>query len=240
MTSCKAVVLPRRFVVAGTGTGVGKTVVSALLVRGLAARYWKPVQAGLPEVTGEPTDSQLVQQLSGCAATAIEPEAYRLRQPASPHWAAEQQGIVLERERLWPPEGNDPLVVELAGGLLVPLSAHLLQVDVIGEWGLPVVLVAHAGLGTLNHTLLSLEALRKRRIPVLGLVLNGTPFADNATVLPHLGRTRLLGQLLSLDPPGPGTLDQEWQHGGWQRWWDSEAAPLEESLGNSRRPQCAS
>ena len=216
--------LPSRFVVAGTGTGVGKTVVSALLVRSLAARYWKPVQAGLPEVTGEPTDSQLVQQLSGCAAAAVEPEAYRLRQPASPHWAAAQEGMVLDRERLWPPEGDVPLVVELAGGLLVPLSTHLLQIDVLGEWGLPVVLVAHAGLGTLNHTLLSLEALRKRRIPVLGLVLNGTPFADNATLLPAVGRTRLLGQLPPLSPLEAGTLDQAWRDSGLQRWWD--APPL--------------
>lgn len=212
--------LPLRFVVAGTGTGVGKTVVSALLVRGLTARYWKPVQAGLPEITGEPTDSQRVQQLTGCAAADVEPEAYRLRQPASPHWAAEQEGMVLDRERLWPPEGNDPLVVELAGGLLVPLGKHLLQIDVVGEWGLPVVLVAAAGLGTLNHTLLSLEALRKRRIPVLGLVLNGTPFADNAAVLQELGRTRLLGQLPPLSALETSTLDQAWRDSGLQHWWD--------------------
>ncbi len=219
--------LPQRLVVAGTDTGVGKTVVSALLVRALAARYWKPIQAGLPPLSSEPSDSQQVQRLSGCPSTAVVPEAYGLRYPASPHWAAEQEGITLERQRLWPPEdGEDKgLVVELAGGLLVPITRHLLQIDVMAEWTLPVVLVARAGLGTINHTLLSLEALRRRRIPVLGLVLNGDGFADNATVLPQLGRTRLLGQVPWLPCLAPGALDQVWRSSGMASWWPATVSP---------------
>lgn len=218
-------VLPRRLVVAGTDTGVGKTVVSALLVRGLGARYWKPIQAGLPPLSSEPSDSRRVQTLSGCANSAIVPEAYGLQHPASPHWAAEREGIVLERQRLWPPEEEEhkALVVELAGGLLVPVTPHLLQIDVMGEWALPVVLVARAGLGTINHTLLSLEALRRRRIPVLGLVLNGDGFADNATVLPRLGRTRLLGHVPRLHDVNPETLEQVWRSSGMASWWPATA-----------------
>lgn len=220
-----ATALPRRLVVAGTDTGVGKTMISALLVRALAARYWKPIQAGLPPLSSEPGDSQQVQRLSGCPDSAIVPEAYGLQHPASPHWAAEQEGIVLERQRLWPPEEEEDqaLVVELAGGLLVPITRHLLQIDVMGEWALPVVLVARAGLGTINHTLLSLEALRRRRIPVLGLVLNGDGFADNATVLPQLGRTRLLGHVPRLPCVEPGVLEQVWRSSGMASWWPATA-----------------
>jgi len=219
--------LPRRLVVAGTDTGVGKTVISALLVRGLGARYWKPIQAGLPPLSAEPSDSRRVQTLSGCPVSAILPEAYGLQHPASPHWAAEQEGIVLERQRLWPPEEEEhkALVVELAGGLMVPVTPHLLQIDVMGEWALPVVLVARAGLGTINHTLLSLEALRRRRIPVLGLVLNGDGFADNATVLPRLGRTRLLSHVPRLHDVNPEALAQVWHSSGMASWWPATASP---------------
>ena len=222
-----ATALPRRLVVAGTDTGVGKTLVSALLVRALSARYWKPIQAGLPPLSPEPSDSRQVQALSGCPGSAIVPEAYGLQHPASPHWAARQEGIVPERRRLWPPEDEEDkaLVVELAGGLLVPITPHLLQIDVMGEWGLPVVLVARAGLGTINHTLLSLEALRRRRIPVLGLVLNGDGFADNATVLPRLGRTRLLGQVPRLRCLEAGALEPVWHSSGMASWWPATASP---------------
>ncbi|MCY4360455.1 MAG: AAA family ATPase, partial [Cyanobacteria bacterium MAG APA_bin_95] len=99
------------------------------------------------------------------------------------------------------------------------------QIDVMGEWGLPVVLVARAGLGTINHTLLSLEALRRRRIPVLGLVLNGDDFADNATVLPHMGRTRLLGHVPRLRGTDPGVLDQVWRSSGMASWWPPTTSP---------------
>ena len=219
--------LSRRLVVAGTDTGVGKTVISALLVRGLGARYWKPIQAGLPPLSAEPSDSRRVQTLSSCPDSAIVPEAYGLQHPASPHWAAEQEGIVLERQRLWPPEEEEhkALVVELAGGLMVPVTPHLLQIDVMAEWALPVVLVARAGLGTINHTLLSLEALRRRRIPVLGLVLNGDGFADNATVLPRLGRTRLLGHVPRLHDVNPEALAQVWRSSGMAGWWPVTASP---------------
>ena len=227
--------LPRRLVVAGTDTGVGKTLISAMLVQALAARYWKPIQAGLPPLSCEPSDSQQVQTLSGCPASAVVPEAYSLQHPASPHWAARQEGIVPERRRLWPPEDesedgdenrqNRALVVELAGGLMVPITPHLLQIDVVGEWGLPVVLVARAGLGTINHTLLSLEALRRRRIPVLGLVLSGDSFADNATVVPRLGRTRLLGHVPRLARVDPAALEQAWRSSGMASWWPSTPPP---------------
>ena len=210
--------LPRRLVVCGTDTDVGKTLVSAWLVQGLQAHYWKPVQSGL-EGGG---DSGRVQALLQLPAERLLPEAYRLEQPVSPHWAAEQQGVVIEAERLQLPAGEGPLVVETAGGLLVPLRRDWLQIEQLQRWGLPVLLVARSGLGTLNHTLLSLEALRQRGLPVLGLVLNGPLHADNPRTLEQLGGVPVLAQLPWLDTADHTSLARElamqWQRQMARHW----------------------
>ena len=195
-----------RLVVCGTDTDVGKTVVSALLVEGLRARYWKPVQSGM-EGGG---DTGRVAALLELPAERIVPEAYRLAAPVSPHWAAEREGVAIDPARLALPLGDGPLVVECAGGLLVPLRRDWLQIEQIARWGLPVVLVARSGLGTLNHTLLSLEALRQRRIPVLGLVLNGEPHLDNPRTLAELGGVPVLAELPPLEPLTRDSLRRQW------------------------------
>jgi len=195
-----------RLVVCGTDTDVGKTVVSALLVEGLEARYWKPVQSGV-EGGG---DRDRVAALLDLPAERIVPEAYRLAAPVSPHWAAEREGVAIDPARLVLPPGDGPLVVECAGGLLVPLRRDWLQIEQIARWGLPVVLVARSGLGTLNHTLLSLEALARRRIPVLGLVLNGEPHPDNPRTLAELGGVPVLAELAPIDPLDRAGLRRQW------------------------------
>lgn len=202
-----------RLVVCGTDTDVGKTVVSALLVQGLGAHYWKPVQSGL-EGGG---DTGRVQQLLGLPPERVWPEAYRLTAPVSPHWAAERDGVSIDPARLALPAGDGPLVVETAGGLLVPLRRNWLQIEQIAVWGLPVVLVARSGLGTLNHTLLSLEALQRRSIPVLGLVLNGDPHPDNPRTLEALGGVPVLAELPPLDPLDREGLERQWQRSGLAR-----------------------
>ena len=202
-----------RLVVCGTDTDVGKTVVSALLVQGLGATYWKPVQSGL-EGGG---DTGRLRRLLDLPAERIQPEAYRLAAPVSPHWAAERQGVTIDPERLALPSIEGPLVVETAGGLLVPLRRDWLQIDQIARWGLPVLLVARSGLGTLNHTLLSLEALARRRIPVLGLVLNGPSHADNPRTLAQLGGVPVLAELAPLDPLNAPALQTIWQASGLAR-----------------------
>jgi dethiobiotin synthetase len=203
--------MPLRLVVAGTDTDVGKTMVSALLVRALQASYWKPVQCGDLAVGG---DSARVAQLAGLtvaeAAGRILPEAYRLAAPASPNQAAAAEGLVVQEERLQLPAVAGPLVVECAGGLLVPLRDDLLQITMVDRWQLPVVLVARSGLGTLNHTLLSMEALNRRGIPVLGLVLNGEPHGANRSSLERIGRVPVLLELPPLADPGPAALDAAW------------------------------
>jgi dethiobiotin synthetase len=204
---------PLQFVVCGTDTDVGKTVVSALLVKGLGAHYWKPVQSGL-EGGG---DTGRVQQLLGLPPERVWPEAYRLTAPVSPHWAAERDGLTIDPARLALPACDGPLVVETAGGLLVPLRRDWLQIDQIAAWGLPVLLVARSGLGTLNHTLLSLEALERRSIPVLGLVLNGDPHPDNPRTLAALGGVPVLAELPPLDPLDREGLERQWHRSGLAR-----------------------
>jgi dethiobiotin synthetase len=196
-----------RLVVCGTDTDVGKTVVSAWLVQGLGAHYWKPVQSGL-EQGG---DRSNLARLLPAAAHRLLPEAYRLSRPLSPHWAAELDGVVIQPARLQLPSVAGPLVVETAGGVLVPLGRNWLQIEQLQQWRLPVLVVARSGLGTLNHTLLTLEALRQRAIPVLGLVLNGPPHADNPRTLEQLGGVPVLAELPPLHPLHATTLAQQWQ-----------------------------
>lgn len=195
-----------RLIVGGTDTDVGKTVVSALLVQGLGAHYWKPVQSGL----AEGSDSQWVQAMLSLPNERLLKESYRLQAPVSPHWAAEQDQVVIDPHRLALPSGDGPLVVETAGGVMTPLGRDWLQIDQIRRWGLPLVLVARSGLGTLNHTLLSLEALRHRSIPVLGLVLNGPLHPDNPRTLEQLGAVPVLAQLPRLEPLNATALQRQW------------------------------
>ncbi len=161
-------------VVAGTDTDVGKTVFAASLVAALGACYWKPVQCGL----ADETDAEVVARLAGVVATRILPEVYRLNTPASPHLAAERDGLEIDVERLVPPASERPLVVEPAGGLMVPLTRRLLQIDLIARWHMPVVLCASTRLGTINHSLLSIEALKRRAIPLIGIAFVGAEQSD--------------------------------------------------------------
>ncbi|MFB9222233.1 dethiobiotin synthase [Paracoccus cavernae] len=175
-------------IVTGTDTGIGKTLFSAGLTQALKARYWKPVQSGLDEET----DSETVARLTG---RPVLPEAYRLALPASPHLSARMEGTVIEPARLAIPPHSGPLVIEAAGGLMVPLAPDLLYIDQIAAWRAPAVLCARTSLGTINHTLLSLEALKARDVPVLGVVFVGIAHPENERIIPALGKTRRLGRI---------------------------------------------
>jgi dethiobiotin synthetase len=191
-----------RIIVTGTDTGIGKTVFSAGLARLLDGYYWKPVQAGLESET----DSSVVRRLAGLSADRILPERWRLKTPASPHLAAERDGLEIDPASLSPPSVSRPLVIEGAGGLMVPLTRQELFIDVFSRWGLPVVLCARTALGTLNHTLLSLEALRRRAIRLLGVALIGDAHPDNERTLGEMGGVPILGRLPLLDPLTPSSL----------------------------------
>ncbi|MEO9872241.1 dethiobiotin synthase [Ekhidna sp.] len=157
----------QRFIVAGIGTDTGKTVVSAILCEALKADYWKPVQAG----DLENTDSHKVQRWS--PNTTVHSEAYRLTQPMSPHAAASIDNVHVDEAELSIPETKNRLIIELAGGLMVPMREDYLNIDWVAKTGLPVVLVSNYYLGSINHTLLSLNLLKQQNIPLLGIIFNG-------------------------------------------------------------------
>lgn len=166
-------------IVAGIGTEVGKTVASAVLVEALQADYWKPVQSGYPP----DSDTNTVRKLVSNVRSQFHAETYLLREPLSPHAAAAAEGVAIDPARLVTPQTNNSLVVELAGGLMVPLTDTYLNIDFVAQLGYPVALVTRNYLGSINHTLLSVEALRRRNIPILGLIINGPSVLATESVL---------------------------------------------------------
>ena len=200
----------RGYVVAGIGTDVGKTVVSAILVEKLRADYWKPVQAG----DLDSSDTLRVGQLTTHGGV-LHPEAWRLNTAMSPHAAAEIDGVRIRRTSLELPQNdslpgahpNTPLIVELAGGLMVPLDNRpgqgLCNIDLLKDWGLPVVLVANFYLGSINHTLLSVDALQNRDIALAGLVFNGDAVESSRSAI-----LNLTGLPVLLDLPWTDRLDR--------------------------------
>jgi dethiobiotin synthetase len=196
-------------IVVGTDTGIGKTVFSAALAGALDGFYWKPIQAGL----GEETDSQTVRRLSGLPAERVLSEAYRLQTPASPHLAAEIDGVTIEYQALLAPEKDRPLVVEGAGGLLVPLTRKVTYLDLIARWRAPVVLCARTTLGTINHSLLSIEALRARGVAMLGIAFIGEENVESERIIADMGRMRRLGRLPHVAPLTGDTLREAFASG---------------------------
>lgn len=188
-----------RFVVTGTDTGIGKTIFSAGLVQATGASYWKPIQSGLEEET----DSEVVARLAG---VPIRPEAYRLVTPASPHLAAEIDGVNINLETLAPPPGD--LIVEGAGGALVPVTRTTLYADLFAAWQIPVIVCARTALGTINHSLLTIEALRARGVPIHGLAFLGDAVPDSEAIISEISGIRRLGRLPIIDPLTGETLTE--------------------------------
>lgn len=181
------------FFVTGTDTNIGKTVLSALLCGALVARYWKPIQTGAVEGT----DREKVMEWTGMTVSEVAPEAYIFDDPVSPHLAARRAVKRIVLEKIVPPAfGPDaPLVVEGAGGVLVPINASQFMTDLMQHVGLPAILAARSTLGTINHTLLSLLALREAKIPVHGVVPIGPPDRDNEKAIERYGGVRILGRI---------------------------------------------
>jgi len=192
----------RTFIITGTDTDVGKTIFSAGLVAALGGYYWKPVQAGITDGS----DAQTVARLSGLPPSHILPEAYRLTTPCSPHRAAVIDGVVIDPARLALPVVSGPLIVEGAGGALVPLSPDLLHADLFAGWQKPVIIVARTALGTINHSLLTIEALLARNITIHGIAFMGDVHQDSEAIITHIGGIRRLGRLPHLPQLNAETL----------------------------------
>lgn len=174
--------------ITGIGTDVGKTVVAAIVAEALGASYWKPIQAG--DLTH--SDSHKIQALTSDRVRVL-PEAVRLSQPMSPHAAAQLDGITIKQTDLALPVVDGNLVVEGAGGLLVPINTNgFLLADALKMWGLPIIVVSRHYVGSINHTLLTIEAIKQRQLPLVGLVFVGDSPTSEAFILQQTGVKLLL------------------------------------------------
>ncbi|WP_339688468.1 dethiobiotin synthase [uncultured Parasphingorhabdus sp.] len=192
----------RQLVITGTDTDIGKSVFAAALTAALGASYWKPVQAGL----ADGTDSETIARLGGIDPARILPERYRLKIPASPHFSAAQEGIVIGLDDLDIPQVDGMLIIEGAGGALVPINPELLFADLFAHWALPVIIVASTSLGTINHSLLTIEALRSRGVPIHGIAFIGDENVDSEQTICRIGAVPRLGRLPVIDELSPESL----------------------------------
>ena len=198
----------KNFVVAGIGTGIGKTLISAILTEALQADYWKPIQAG----NLEHSDSHEVAALISNQHSRIHSEAYRLREPMSPHAAAHLEGITIDEKKLTWPTSNNQLVVELAGGIMVPINQDCLNIDLLTQWQKPVVIVSQNYLGSINHTLLTVQALKQKDIQIAGIIFNGPNNQSSEDfILSYTGLT-CLARIPQFDTINKTTVKQQAQH----------------------------
>ncbi|ARJ65774.1 dethiobiotin synthase [Magnetospirillum sp. ME-1] len=186
--------------VTGTDTDVGKTLVSAWLAQHWAADYWKPVQTG----STQGSDFDSVARLA--PAARIHPSGVVLAAPLSPHEAARREKTRIDLTSLVPPATDRPLVVEGAGGVMVPINEVALMIDLMERLALPAIVVARSGLGTINHTLMTLEMLRRRRVPILGVVMNGQKNPANREAIEHFGAIRVLAEIEALPAVTAATI----------------------------------
>ncbi len=183
--------MKKQYVIAGVGTEIGKTFISSILTESLEADYWKPIQSG----SLDNTDSDTVKSLISNTKTHFHKEAYRLNEPLSPHAAAAIDGIEIQLDKFEIPKTDNHLLVELAGGVMVPLNDDFTNLDLLKKLNLPVILVSKNYLGSINHTLLSIEVLKSRNIEIAGIIFNGvhTPTSENFIL--NYTKVKLLGQV---------------------------------------------
>lgn len=189
--------LPKRIFVTGTNTDIGKTVVCGVLVSGLRAHYWKPIQSGL--IDG--TDTDWIVEHTDIPQTQIHKETYLLQQPLSPHAAAtiDNVEITLEAFSLPTIPDEDFLIIEGAGGVLVPINEKHFMLDLIETLGAPVLIVADSELGTINHSLLTIRQLRERNIEIAGVVMNGPQNQGNKEAIEFYGEVEVIAEIEPLE-----------------------------------------
>jgi dethiobiotin synthetase len=196
--------------ITGTDTGVGKTLVAAILMAGMkSACYWKPIQSG------PPGDTRTVREMTGLPADRFLPETYRLSHPLSPHAASRREGIRIRLDDFRLPAQTEGLVVEGAGGIMVPINENHLMLDLVKKLALPVILVARSTLGTINHTLLTLDVLNRHGIEVIGVVMNGPRDPSNKDAIETYGRTRVILEIEPLRPINRETLVKHFNAMEW-------------------------
>jgi len=193
----------KRYFVTGIGTEVGKTIASAIITQALKADYWKPVQAG--EL--DDSDRMKVEALIDNDRSKFHAEAYRLNEPMSPHAAAERDGVEIDISSIKMPDTNNHLVIEGAGGLLVPLNDKDTILNLIETLDCEVILVSRHYLGSINHSLMSLEVLKQRNIPVKGILFNGKENKDTESIIAKMSGIEVLGRIDELENLNKSVVD---------------------------------
>ena len=194
-----------RLFISGIGTDVGKTVVSAILTKAFEAEYWKPVQAG----DLDNTDRMKVQNLTGLPNQFFHDEAYLLPYPMSPHAAAERAGIEIDVSKISAPNHQRKLIIEGAGGLMVPINRKYLYIDLIPQFNAEVILVSRHYLGSINHTLLSIEALNNRGIKIKGILFNGEENQDTESIILEKTGIHCLGRITQTSDVNANFIENE-------------------------------
>ncbi|MEM7618136.1 MAG: dethiobiotin synthase [Pseudomonadota bacterium] len=189
------------YFVTGTDTDVGKTIASAWLMLHMNANYWKPIQSGLEE-----KDIDAIKKYTALPDNFFFPSTYELTQPLSPHESAKRDNIEISLDDFSLPKSDKPLIVEGAGGLQVPINKEHFVSDLITHLALPVIVVCRSGLGTINHTLLTLEALRKRNTKIKGLIMSGEKSPHNREALEEYGQVPIIAEIDHLSDINPDTL----------------------------------
>ncbi len=183
--------LPQQIFITGIGTGVGKTLASAVLCEALQADYWKPVQCG----NLENSDTQLVQSLVSNSVSKFHAETYRLKEAASPHFAGAKENVEIEIEKFKLPETNNRLIIEGAGGIMVPMNNELVMFDLIDYLRLPAIVVVRNYLGSINHALLTIEFLQTQGIEIPGIIISGENYNDNEEIVQHFTALPIIGRI---------------------------------------------
>lgn len=183
--------MKQQYIIAGIGTEIGKTFIASILTESLEADYWKPVQSGSLDFT----DTNAVQSLVSNRETIFHPEAYRLNEPLSPHAAAAIDGVEIQLSNFELPITDNNLIVELAGGLMVPLNKDTTNLDLIKQLNLPVILVSKNYLGSINHTLLSIEVLKSSNIDIKGIIFNGESNPSSEDYILNYTQVTLIGRV---------------------------------------------
>lgn len=196
--------------VTGTDTGIGKTIVSAALMNSFREKenvcYWKPIQTG----TEEDNDTETVRKLANCSGEEIYDKGFRLEKPLSPHLSARLANVEITIQKTLSfvenQSENKFWIVEGAGGILVPLNENELMIDLIKALNLPVIIVSRSGLGTINHTLLTIEVLRNRGLEIRGVIMNGEPNLENKKAIEHYGKVSVLAEMPKFEKLDRDTL----------------------------------
>ncbi len=183
--------MAEKYFVTGIGTGIGKTICSAVLVEKLKADYWKPIQSG----DLEQSDSLSIKSLISNTKTVIHPEKYRLTQPLSPHLSAKLDGVEIELKQLIPPTTQNNLIIEGAGGLMVPLNEEELILDLIKNLAVEVIVVSQNYLGSINHTLLTINTLKQHHVKIKGIVFSGEENLESQRYILKYSGLHLIGRI---------------------------------------------